>query len=120
MLEHIRACTSTFASSHTYYEVLGNDLTEWHHYALVWNKDGIASLSSGSSLPVKAAIFLDGNPIARETFRNVPRWKLSSDITDPAPFLSFPCHPEDGNKSRVEYIIDEFKFWNYDRTDFSL
>ena len=120
MLEHLRACTSSYGGSHSYYEFLGNGMTEWHHYALVWNKDGISSLSSGASLPVKAAIFLDGKPIARESFRNVPNWKLSPSITGPATFLSFPTHPEDGVQNRVDYVIDEFKLWNYDRTDFGL
>ena len=120
MLEHIRACTSSYGGSHSYFEFLGNAMTEWHHYALVWNKDGIPSLSSGASLPIKAAIFLDGKPIARESFRNVPNWKLSPSITDPTTFLSFPTHPEDGVQNHVDYIIDEFKFWNYDHTDFGL
>jgi hypothetical protein len=120
MLEHLRACTSGYGASHSYFEILGNAMTEWHHYALVWNKDGIPSLSSGASLPIKAAIFLDGRPIARESFRNVPNWKLSPSITGPATFLSFPTHPEDGVQNRVDYVIDEFKFWNYDRTDFGM
>ncbi len=120
MLEHIRACTSGYSGSHSYFEILGNAVMEWHHYALVWNKDGISSLSSDASLPIKAAIFLDGRPIARESFRNVPNWKLSPSITAPATFLSFPTHPEDGVQNRVDHVIDEFKFWNYDRTDFGL
>ena len=120
LLEHLRACTSGYGGSHSYFEILGDAQKEWHHYALVWNKDGIPSLSSGVSLPVKAAIYLDGKPIARETFRNVPNWKLSPAITGPTTFLSFPTHPEDGVQNRVDYVIDEFKFWNYDRTDFEL
>lgn len=120
MLEHLRACTSGYGGSHSYFEILGNAKTEWHHYALVWNKDGISSLSSGASPPIKAAIFLDGRPIARESFRNVPNWKLSPLITGPATFLSFPTHPEDGVQNRVDFVMDEFKFWNYDRTDFGL
>ena len=119
MLEHLRACTSSFGSI-SYSGILGNTTCDWHHYAVVWNKDGIEGLSSGSSLPVKAAIYLDGKPIVRESFRNVPNWKLSPSITGPATFLSFPTHPEDGVQNRVDYIIDEFKFWNYDRTDFGL
>ncbi len=120
LLEHLRTCTSGHVGSHSYFGILGNAMTEWHHYALVWNKDGIPSLSSGASLPIKAAIFLDGKPIARESFRNVPNWKLSPSITDPTTFLSFPIHPEDGVQNHVDYVIDEFKFWNYDRTDFGL
>ena len=120
MLEHLRACTSSYGSYMTYPGILGNATCEWHHYAVVWNKDGIEGLSSGSSLPVKAAIYLDGKPIARESFRNAPNWKLSPAITAPSTFLNFPFHPEDGNQNRVDYTIDEFKFWNYDRTDFEL
>ena len=120
MLEHIRACTSGFGPYMTYSGILGDTSCDWHHYAVVWNKDGIDGLSSGSSLPVKAAIYLDGKPIARETFRNVPNWKLSSAITAPPTYLNFPLHPEDGNQNHVDYTIDEFKFWNYDRTDFGL
>ncbi len=117
MLEHLRACTSSFGSI-SYSGILGNTTCDWHHYAVVWNKDGIEGLSSGSSLPVKAAIFLDGKPIVRESFRNVPNWKLSPSITEPATFLSFPTHPEDGVQNRVDYIIDEFKIWNYDKVEF--
>ena len=120
MLEHLRACTSSYGSYMTYSGILGNTTCEWHHYALVWNKEGIDSLSSSSSLPVKAAIYLDGKPIARESFRNSPKWGLSSAITAPSTFLNFPFHPEEGIQNRVDYTIDEFKFWNYDRTDFEL
>ena len=120
MLEHLRACTSSYGSYMTYPGILGETTCAWHHYALVWNKDGIEGLSSGSSLPVKAAIYLDGKPIARESFRNAPNWKLSPAITAPSTFLNFPFHPEDGIQNRVDYSIDEFKFWNYDRTDFGL
>ncbi len=120
ILEHLRACTSGFGSYLTYSGILGGTTSDWHHYAVVWNKEGIESLSSDSSLPVKAAIYLDGKPIARESFRNSPNWRLSSSITAPTTFLSFPVHPEDGNQNRVDYTIDEFKFWNYDRTDFGL
>ena len=120
MLEHLRACTSSYGSYMTYSGILGNTTCEWHHYAVVWNKEGIEGLSSGSSLPVKAAIYLDGKPIARESFRNAPKWGLSSAITAPSTFLNFPFHPEEGIQNRVDYVIDEFKFWNYDRTDFEL
>lgn len=120
MLEHLRVCTSSHVASHSYSGILGNDMNMWHHYALVWNKDGIQSLSANTSQPVKAAILLDGRPIAFETFSNSPNWKLSPSIIDQLTFLSFPMHSEDGVQNRVDYMIDEFKFWNYDHTDFEL
>ena len=120
MLEHLRACTSSFGHSMTYSGILGTATCDWHHYAVVWNKEGIESLSSSQAAPVKAAIFLDGRPIACETFPNAPKWGLSSAITAHSTFLSFPIHPEEGNHNNVGFLIDEFKFWNYDRTDFGL
>lgn len=70
--------------------------------------------------PVKAAILIDGRPVAREPFRNSPNWRLSPAITEPKTFISFPLHPKDDGHNRVDYAIDEFKFWNYDKTDFDL
>ena len=119
MLEHLRACTSTFGAGLSYSHFIGDGMDSWHHYAVVWNKDGINALS-GSGLPIaKAAIFLDGRLVARQPFPNSPNWRLSPAITEPATFLNFPFHPSDGNQSRVDYVIDEFKFWGVDKTDFA-
>ena len=43
----------------SYSSYLGEDVSGWHHYAYVWNVDGIASLSGNP----RAACFVDGQKV---------------------------------------------------------
>jgi hypothetical protein len=51
------SCTDTFGS-YEYADILGTSAVEdWHHYAMVWDQDGIEGVGDGSH---RLAVFLDG------------------------------------------------------------
>ncbi len=55
---HSTATGTGSFGSWTYEQVLGaGQVEEWHHFALVWNHDGIPGVDNGSR---KVAVFLDG------------------------------------------------------------
>lgn len=120
MLEHLRACSSRFSSRLKYNTLMGDREQDWNHYALVWNKEGIEELSKEGEPPIKAAILFNGEVVASTTFPEAPKWGLSPAITSVPTFLCFPFHREMKNRSSVNYAIDEFRFWNYDKVDFGL
>ena len=94
----------------TYEQVFGKGKADqWHHYALVWDKDGLAGLAGGQ---MKVAVFLNGQ-------LNSARWDASSD-TDFSPLdsgelqLMTQHHLHQGS-----IAFDDLKVWNYAKTDFS-
>ena len=85
----------------------------WHHYAIVWDAKGV-----GTSANCSAAVFLDGQRVLSTPFN--PEWqgpvKLSSGAT-----LFFPNREDEmPGYARRTYTIDEFKIWNYAKTEFDL
>ena len=84
---------------------------EWHHYALVWDVNGV-------DIPCKpsAAVYLDGRLILSTPF--VPTWKGPVNVADGSTLL-FPCREDEmPGYSRRAFTIDDFKIWNYAKTDF--
>ena len=103
----------------TFFRYLDGTSSEWHHYALVWNTEGIPSLGTQNGIAVKVAVYLDGSPISTQTNVRNPVWGLSCFKTTPTT-LGFPMPPGSESFNKLPYSIDEFKIWNYDKTDFSL
>ena len=84
---------------------------EWHHYALVWDVDGVDIPGKSS-----AAVYLDGKLILSTPF--VPTWKGPVNVADGSTLL-FPCREDEmPGYSRRAFTIDDFKIWNYAKTDF--
>ncbi|MBR3922397.1 MAG: hypothetical protein IKJ45_04750 [Kiritimatiellae bacterium] len=86
---------------------------DWHHYALVWNADGIETPDSQSLF--RLAVYIDGKRIHVEPFDwrqkiNVGILESTSATID-FPFNSDHDNPLIGN---AEYLIDELKIWNGD------
>ena len=83
---------------------------DWHHYALVWNVDGITSLSGSP----RAAIILDGT--MRVCTNGSEGWNRADFLVamSKSAYLSF------GHAgSHVTYLIDELKVWDGDKTTFN-
>lgn len=118
-VQHYPATTDHFGSAVPYDKYLGSQVGEWHHYALVWNVDGIPSLGIRDELPVRVVVYLDGHPVAFRTNVRSPNWSLSCFATTDM-ILGFPTALGQESVNGVPYSIDEFKIWNYDKTDFSL
>jgi hypothetical protein len=94
-----------------YEDVLGSgQQEEWHHYALVWNKNGISGVSDGTK---KVAVFLDGQ-------LNSGRWHdYHGGGSEFVPLTSGQLGLSKNIGSQGSTAIDNLKIWNYDKTDFS-
>lgn len=96
----------------TGYDFIKNNLYGWHHYALVWNADGVV-LSNGTT--AAAAVFMDGKPVLTTSAAN---WD-GPPLANHRSFLVFPSREDEmPSYARVGYAVDEFKIWNFAKTDF--
>lgn len=86
--------------------------TNWHHYALVWNTNGVAAISGSPN----AAILLDGNVICTSSrSTGTTDEKYVENMTKPMYLIM--SRPD--NYSKVPYCIDEFRIWSTDVTEFA-
>ena len=99
-----------------YGSVLKSDPTGWHHYALVWNQDGLGP--ENSPLTARVAVYVDGRCVSKA--KSLSKEGLSF-LHDNDSFLYLPksTQTESGyQRARVE--LDEIKIWNYAKTEFNL
>jgi hypothetical protein len=93
----------------TYEQVLGaGQVEEWHHYALVWDENGIAGVDDGTK---RVAVFLDGQLESGYWYTaGVPEFvPLTS-----GELLVIANHNVQGSAA-----IDNIKIWDYSKTNFS-
>ena len=93
----------------------GKPYEGWHHYAIVWNYGGIHSEETNGR---SVAIFVDGHVITSYEKTNSSKESLKNFglITN----LAIPMRlsgPSFNNKSN--FLIDELKIWNFDKTEFA-
>ncbi len=107
-----RTGTGRYGSSWTYEKaLLGRNHENWHHYALVWNENGIPGIDDGSR---QTALYVDGKLSSGS-------WKRNERLWPDADILSGPLHlMSHQNLKKGKVAIDELKIWNYAKTDFSL
>lgn len=119
-VQHYPAFSDSFMSCVSPFDkLLGDKASEWHHYALVWNTEGIASLDKRLGNPIKVAVYLDGRPEALDTNVRNPVWGLSC-FQKTSMTLGFPMPPGMCDFNRVAFAIDEFKIWNFDKVEFDI
>ena len=87
---------------------------DWHHFALVWNKDGISDIQDNPSV----ALIVDGKQIPNTIFNPCPV-ELLRMPSKTAYVLSFTYDPasSSGNNTKSPFLIDDFKIWDYAKTD---
>ena len=103
--------SSSFAK-YPSYDFIKDNLYGWHHYALVWDADGVV-LSNGNT--ATAAVFIDGKTVLTASATN---WN-GPPLANHRSFLVFPSREDEMPLYvRVGYAIDEFKIWDYAKTDF--
>lgn len=98
---------STASMTSTYAEVLGPRTTGWHHYALVWSRDGIRGVDDGTR---QVAVFVDGTQ--RSTY-----WNATS--TFPTFTRSFLSLVAVDQVEQGVVVMDNLIVWNCAVTDFS-
>lgn len=94
-----------------------SNFRDWHHYAIIWDKDGISNIAGTPRM----ALLIDGKLIPDIQNHVRSSEDIAAIISTPT-LLSFThdpkLDPEFSTKS--PFLIDEFKIWNYAKTDFSL
>jgi hypothetical protein len=97
----------------TYARALGTDaVSDWHHYALVWNTAGIPGVAEGTRC---IALFVDGR-------LNTGLWNGAAAPTGPLDMpkdgrLGLLCHQGMPSPS-TRVVFDNLKIWSYAKTDF--
>ncbi|MBN2172051.1 MAG: hypothetical protein JW819_12100, partial [Candidatus Krumholzibacteriota bacterium] len=92
-------------------DVLGAGQVElWHHYALVWDEDGIPGVDDGTR---KVALFLDGQLHSRR-WREVPPMEWPLLTGGPLEVLALNNLIHDTG----DLAIDELRIWDHAKTDF--
>jgi Ca2+-binding RTX toxin-like protein len=102
------AATGSFALPWRYDQVLQDDPDGWHHYALVWNADGIPG-TGGQNV----AVYLDGE-------LNSTQW----DVWDPGDLNELIVEEAflvllDNRVGQGTTAIDNLKVWDFAKTNFS-
>lgn len=89
----------------------------WHHYALIWNKNGIRKFEKGKE-PPRLVILMDGQRVSA-TYTKAPNDLFFTKLGTADLNLGIPMNlVEPPPQSKSSFLIDEFKIWNFDKTDF--
>ncbi len=88
---------------------------DWHHYAVVWDKEGISDLPQAP----RAALLVDGKLIASAGFEPLSAHmiRMPSETPHVLGFTNDPVIDTEHN-TKSPFLIDEFKIWNYAKKDF--
>ena len=92
-----------------------SDYRDWHHYAIIWDKDGIANLAGCP----KKALLVDGKLIPDIQYHMRSSADAASIVATPM-LLSFTHDPKLDPElcTKSPFLIDEFKIWNHAKTEF--
>lgn len=127
-MDGLPAMVSSHYGNSTYESLLG-DPTAWHHYAIVWDAEGLRvkaptpiSVRNGNTkpatiapLPPKAAVFIDGRCVMSTTSES---WTGPA-LSQTSATLFFPNRLDEMPwYGRTGYSIDSFKLWNVAHTVF--
>lgn len=87
-----------------------SDWRDWHHYAILWDINGISGLTGSP----KTALLVDGKLTVGTGFDTILITPSSK-----AHVLGITCDPalSPENNTKSPFLIDEFKIWDYARTD---
>ena len=93
------------------------DWQDWHHYAVVWDKNGILDFPQAP----KAALLVDGKLVTCLEAQSVPAY-LSRIPSQTSYILGVTYDPAHGaeNTTKSPFLIDEYKIWNYAKVVFPL
>lgn len=92
-----------------------SDYRDWHHYAIIWDKNGIANLAGCP----KTALLVDGKLIPDIQYHVRSSADAASIVATPM-LLSFTHDPKLDPElcTKSPFLIDEFKIWNHAKTEF--
>ena len=106
--------SGSYLDSHAYSSILVDKVSDWHHYALVWNVEGISTLADNP----RFALVLDGRVVAQTNCDS--NWRKATFTANMSvPIQMHLSHP-DMTFGKSSYFIDELRVWDSDVTSFQL
>ena len=101
-----------YLDSHAYSSILGDKVSDWHHYALVWNVEGISTLADNP----RFALLLDGRVVAQTNCDS--NWRKATFVATMSVPIQMNLSHLDRTFGKSPYFIDELRVWNADVTTF--
>ncbi len=94
-----------------------SNFRDWHHYAIIWDKDGISDLTGTPRM----ALLVDGKSIP-DIQNHVRSAEDAAALISTPMRLSFTHDPnlDPELSTKSPFLIDEFKIWSYAKTNFDL
>ena len=119
MIYHRAMATDPHMRTNTYGPIL-EDSAAWHHYAIVWDSDGLSFSKASDGTPAVAAIVLDGHVLQTFGRNQFAHGKGLLRLPELQGKLAFPVADTGwGYFPRpVAFLIDEFKIWSKPKTEF--
>ena len=121
MIYHRAMATDPHMRTNTYGPIL-EDPAAWHHYAIVWDSDGLSFSKASDGTPAVAAIVLDGRVLQTFGRNQFAHGKGLLRLPELQGRLAFPVADTGWGffPRPVAFLIDEFKIWSAPRTEFVL
>ena len=115
---NITCGTSSFGGQFSYRSILGENFRDWHHYAMVWNQDGIKGVDTSRSGNATVALYIDGRLVSRQISPASEKLSMVGAVESASEFIVAGYNHV--RSSGIPFVIDELKIWNTDKTDFDL
>ena len=121
MIYHRAMATDPHMRTNTYGPIL-EDPAAWHHYAIVWDSDGLSFSKASDGTPAVAAIVLDGRVLQTLGRNQLAHGKGLLRLPELKGRLAFPVEDTGWGffPRPVAFLIDEFKIWSAPKTDFAI
>ena len=116
MVYHRAMATDPHMRTNTYAPILSAP-SDWHHYAIAWDAEGLSFATASDGTPAVATLVLDGRVLQTFGRNQLSRGKGLLDLPKKIGKLAFPVPAARWNASakRVPFLIDEFKIWSEPR-----
>jgi hypothetical protein len=88
----------------------GSSVQQWHHYALVWSREGLPGAGDGRQ---RVVVLVDGKPNSTQWMMVESDKATADEISGPLTFML------NQHMNRGAVAFDEIRIWNYPKTDFS-
>ena len=121
MIYHRAMATDPHMRTHSYSPLL-DDPAAWHHYAIVWDSEGLPFSKASDGTPAVATLVLDGKILQTFGGNQLSKGEGLLKLPSLRGKLAFPV-PSDRMEvaaCRVPFLIDEFKIWSSPKTDFPI
>ena len=121
MIYHRAMATDPHMRTNTDGPILENPAA-WHHYAIVWDSNGLSFSKASDGTPAVAAIVLDGRVLQTFGRNQSAHGKGLLRLPELQGRLAFPVEDTGWGffPRPVAFLIDEFKIWSAPRTEFVL